>query len=319
MLPRFEMIIQLELGSDYQLGEVQPVYATFLKAHKNYQDFVELDYYTQKIQSLNGEVNQFNIHLSSIKKLTNILRQELDLAEIQFNRDSMLFVQGATAELEFEKSKSALLNKELEFEQSRVNESNTEIQIEKLKQDILDQELKYTEDLRNQQNTWQESLENLLASIDMWKQKFMLTAPIDGIISFTAYYSENQNVREGDKVMTVIPEDQGEIIGRISLSIEGAGKVELDQRVNIQIENYPHLQYGMVPGVVSSISLVPDDREYIVEVTLPDGLTTYYDYKIPFNQEMQGKAEILTDSRRLLERITSPIRSVISEQQRIRE
>ena len=319
MLPRFEMIIRLELGSDYQLGEVQPAYATFLKAHKDYQDFVELDYYNQKINSLNGEVRQLTIHLASISKLTGILRQELNLVEGQFRRDSILFIQGALAEVEFEKSKSALLNKELEYEQSRVNESTTEIQVEKLNQGILDLELKLTEDQRNQQNSWQESLENLIAAIDLWKQKFMLTAPIDGVVSFTTYYSENQNVREGDKVLTVIPEDPGDIIGRIKMSIEGAGKVDLEDRVNIQIENYPHLEYGMVRGIVKNISLVPDDREYVVEVSLPDGLTTYYGREIPFNQEMQGKAEILTDNRRLLERIINPIRSVISEQKRMSE
>ena len=319
MLPKFDMIIQLELGSDFQLGEVQPAYATFLKAHKDYQDFVELDYYNQKINSLDGEVSQLNDHLSSLRKLSGITKRELGLVEKQFLRDSLLFVNKALAEAELEKSKTAWLNKEYEYEQSRVNESNTEIQIEKLKQDILDLELRYTEDQRNQQNSWQESLENLIAAIALWKQKFMLTAPIDGVVSLTAIYSENQSVREGDKVMTIIPEDQGEIIGRINLSLEGAGKVDLNERVNIQIENYPHLQYGMVQGVVRNISLVPDDREYVVEVSLPNGLTTYYDITIPFKQEMQGKAEILTDNRRLLERIINPIRSVISEQKRIRE
>jgi len=319
MVPRFDILIQLELSSDYQLGEIQPTYATFLKAHKDYQDFVELDYHRQRIKSLEGEVEQMNGHLRSLRNLTGILRRELDLVESQYIRDSTLFLRKVLSEAEFEKAKSLWLNKEFEFEQSRVNESNTQIQIEKLKQDILDLELKYTEDQRNQQNAWQESLENLIAAIAIWKQRFMLMAPIDGVVTFTTYYSENQNVREGDKVMTVIPEDQGEIIGRINLSVEGAGKVDTGQRVNIQIENYPHLEWGMVQGVVRNISLVPDDREYTVEVSLPDGLTTYYDKDIPFDQEMQGKAEILTDNRRLLQRIINPIRSIITEQQRMSE
>ncbi|MBL7112749.1 MAG: HlyD family efflux transporter periplasmic adaptor subunit [Bacteroidales bacterium] len=319
MVPKFDMLIQLELGSDYLLGEIQPTYARFLKVHKDYQDFVELDYYNQKINSMEGEVNQLNVHLSSLKKLTSILGRELDLVERQYLRDSSLFQSNVISEAEYEKAKTSWLNKEFDFEQSRVNESNTEILIEKLKQDVLDMELKYTEDLRNQQNNWQESLENLIAAVSIWKQKFMLTASIDGVVTFTAYYSENQNVREGDKVMTIIPKDQGKIIGRINLSVEGAGKVELDQRVNIQIDNYPYLEYGMVRGIVSNISLVPDDREYMVEVNLPNGLSTLYDIEIPFDQEMQGKAEILTDNRRLLERIISPIRSAISKQRGISE
>jgi HlyD family secretion protein len=114
--------------------------------------------------------------------------------------------------------------------------------------------------------------------------------------------------------MTVIPSEQGDILGKINLSIEGAGKVDTGQQVNIRIDNYPYLQYGMVRGVIRNISLIPEDREYVVEVNLPDGLTTYYGNDIPLKQEMQGTAEILTDRRRLLERIIAPIRATISEQ-----
>jgi HlyD family secretion protein len=70
----------------------------------------------------------------------------------------------------------------------------------------------------------------------------------------------------------------------------------------------------MVKGYVSSISEVPDDNYYTVEVDLPKGLKTYYDKDIPFSQNMQGKAEILTDPRRLLHRVLDPVRSSITKQ-----
>ena len=75
----------------------------------------------------------------------------------------------------------------------------------------------------------------------------------------------------------------------------------------------------MVRGVVRSISQVPDDKLYVLEVDLPDGLTTYYGTEIPFQQEMLGRAEIITDERVLIERIFDPIRSVISQQRQTRK
>ena len=45
----------------------------------------------------------------------------------------------------------------------------------------------------------------------------------------------------------------------------------------------------------------------------PD-FVTYYNKEIPFSQNMQGQAEILTDKRRMLERVLNPIRSAISKQ-----
>jgi HlyD family secretion protein len=70
----------------------------------------------------------------------------------------------------------------------------------------------------------------------------------------------------------------------------------------------------MVKGIVRSISQVPDDKLYVLEVELPDGLITYYGNEIPFKQEMLGRAEIITDNRVLIERIFDPIRSIITEQ-----
>ncbi len=314
ILPDFGILVNFDFNADYLLGEIQPAYASFLKTHKDYQNFIELDYHAQKIMSLRSEVNKQEMHLKSLRQIRGILKRELDLVSNQFNRDSVLYNQGVIPLAEYEQSKTDWLKKQYEYEQARINESDTEIQIVKLNQDILDLELRAAEENRQQQNAWQESFDNVITQLSLWKQKYLLEAPIDGVVSFTRYWSVNQNVREGDKVMTVVPSEQGEIIGKISLSIEGAGKVEVDQQVNIRIDNYPYLEYGMVRGVVRNISLIPDDREYVVEVNLPEGLTTYYNIDIPFKQEMQGTAEILTDERRLLERIISPIRAIISEQ-----
>jgi HlyD family secretion protein len=119
--------------------------------------------------------------------------------------------------------------------------------------------------------------------------------------------------------MTIIPDNQGDTIGKIDLPIEGSGKVETLQTVNIQFTDFPHLQYGMVEGVVRSISQVPDDQKYVLEVELVNGLTTYYGYEIQFKQEMMGRAEIITDNRVLLERIFDPIRSLMTEQKATRK
>jgi multidrug resistance efflux pump len=314
IIPNFDMLVDLNLSTDYTLGEIQQSYANFLKTHKDYQNFIELNYHAQKIAALQSEVSKLEQHLNNLRQIRALHKRELNLIQNQFNRDSLLYIQKVIPAADFDKSKSNLLGKQYEYEQTKIDESETEIQIAKLNQGILDLQLTASEERRQQQNAWQESFENLTAQISLWKQKYLLEAPIDGVVSFTAFWSKNQNVREGDRVMTIIPADQGKIVGKINLPIQGAGKVSLGQQVNIKIDNFPYLEYGMIKGVVRNISLVPDNQEYIVEVDLPEGLTTYYKIEIPFKQEMQGTAEILTDERRLLERIVSPIRAVISKQ-----
>jgi hypothetical protein len=111
--------------------------------------------------------------------------------------------------------------------------------------------------------------------------------------------------------MTIIPENEGEIIGKVQLSFQGAGKVKSGQEVNIRFDNYPYMEFGMVKGIVKSISLAPDNNFYTAEILLPDGLITFYNEKLDFKQEMQGTAEIITEDFRLLERIIRPLRYVL--------
>jgi len=134
------------------------------------------------------------------------------------------------------------------------------------------------------------------------------------VVTFNSIWSEHQNVRQGEKVMTIVPDNEVGMIGKIRLPMRGAGEVSIGDPVHIRFENYPHQKYGMVKGEVSNVSKVPQDDFYNVEVTLPEGLNTYYNITLEFRQNMQGDAEIITDEMRLLQRIFNPVRSTISRQ-----
>ncbi|MFC2098953.1 HlyD family secretion protein [Bacteroidota bacterium] len=308
----------ITLNNNYTLGEIQSAYAEFVNRYQDYFQFLDLDYHTKTIQSKQEEIRRYQLFSERLNNQSRILWQDFELASRQYTRDSSIFAQGLSAEADVERSLQAKLQKQLSYEESNARLSETEIQISQLNQEVLDLELRSREEKEQKQADIRESFEKLIAEIDIWEQQYLLQAPIDGIITFTRYWSENQNVREGDKVMTIIPDDQGDIIGKIDLPVEGAGKVKIGYTVNIQFANFPHLEYGMVKGEIRTISLVPDDQLYSVEVKLPNGLKTYYDIEIPFNQEMHGRAEIITDDRRLIERIFSPIRSLLSEQRETR-
>ncbi len=52
---------------------------------------------------------------------------------------------------------------------------------------------------------------------------------------------------------------------------------------------------------------------YVVDIALPDGLTTNYGKTLPLTREMKGSAEIITDDLRLLERLIMPLRKIFME------
>lgn len=91
-------------------------------------------------------------------------------------------------------------------------------------------------------------------------------------------------------------------------------KVREGQRVIVRLNGYPYMEFGVLSGIVSSISSVPEQSErglvYTITVNFPDGMETTYHRTLPFVQQMDGQAEIVTEDMRLIEQFIRPIRSL---------
>jgi HlyD family secretion protein len=133
---------------------------------------------------------------------------------------------------------------------------------------------------------------------------------VTGRVTFHQIWSVNQEVKEKERVFTVIPTGIPRIVGKLNLALIRSGKVKKGEKVNIKFDNFPYMEFGMVRARIESVSQVPADNIYSVEVSLPDSLRTNYGNLIPFQQEMQGNAEIITEDARLIERITNPLRNL---------
>jgi HlyD family secretion protein len=162
-----------------------------------------------------------------------------------------------------------------------------------------------------------EKFDNLVNQLKSWEQNYVLKTPINGKVTFTNFWSVNQFVSAGNVVFNIVPENEQKIIGKTMVPIAGAGKVEVGQRVNIKLDNYPYMEYGLLEGKINNISMVPVISEkgsyYTAEIELINKLITNYKKELPFNQEMQGSAEIITKDRRLIERLIEPLVSILRE------
>jgi len=154
---------------------------------------------------------------------------------------------------------------------------------------------------------------NLKAQIKFWENTYLLVSPVSGVVAFTRFWNVNQSVLKDEPVLSIVPFETGDFVGRVSLKMQRSGKVQIDQPVNIKLSGYPYLEYGMVRGIVKSKSLVPTGDAYVIEISLPDGLSTLYGEKLEFTQNMQGTAEIMTNDLRLIQKIINPFRHLASK------
>jgi HlyD family secretion protein len=299
----------------YQLGSLQTSYSAFLKSYYEYINFIELDYHNLKIAALGKQLQQTKYQVTSIRKQSFLLKEDLDIASQQFMRDSSLYARNVIPALEFEKARREYLQKKYSWESSRTSVVNSDIQTLQLEQSILDMKLQKQEQQNQLQLQLKSAYDILKSEIDAWSLNFLFQSPINGKVSFSKIWSQNQNITLGETAFTIIPESQGEILGKLQLPLAGSGKVKPGQLVNIKFNSFPYMEYGTVQGKIKSIAMVPEQEYYFVTVELPQKLKTNYGKILPFSQQMNGTAEIITENISILSRLFNPLRAVFKKYQ----
>jgi hypothetical protein len=103
---------------------------------------------------------------------------------------------------------------------------------------------------------------------------------------------------------------QSRYYGQMLVSRTGLEKIRPGQRVMIQVEGYPGNEFGYLSGTVNYISNVPTDKDsFLININLPYGLNTNYSKVIFFHNNLDARAEIMTDNRRLFDRLWDGLRN----------
>ncbi|MEZ5358828.1 MAG: HlyD family efflux transporter periplasmic adaptor subunit [Candidatus Zixiibacteriota bacterium] len=297
----------------YSLGELQSDYENFLKGFQDYQLFLKIKYHEKKIKGITDIIRLSHAKKRQLQNQVLILNREHVLAMKEQEREKALLDKGLISVRDYEQSSNQILHMEYSLESAKLQITNENIQLLNQEQLRLDLEMDYFEKKSINQNNISRACNEFYSRILIWEQNYILKAPSDGIVSLSKYWSNDQNVGVGDNVVTIIPENVNTIIGRISLPAQGSGKVTVGQVVNIKLSNYPHMEFGIVTGIVSSKSLIAEDDLYILTVDFPDGLITNYGINLPYSQSFKGTAEIITKDIRLIERIINPPKSLIKK------
>ncbi|MDR2148109.1 MAG: HlyD family secretion protein [Tannerella sp.] len=316
---------------ELQLGSMQSLYSQYYTTLFRYSEYKRLLYYPQKMEITKQRIAQYEKQYENLQKQYDLTEEQTQLQEKQYQRDIKLNETGVVSAEELEISRSRYLQSELSLENMQSTLDNMRIQIGQLKESLLDTKQQDTETL-NELETGLQTLETQLkAAIEEWELMYVLKSPIDGKVTFTSYWTENQNVTAGSEIFSVVPgttthstlNTANYVIGKALLPIARSGKVKTGQKVNIRLENFPENEFGILQGRVKNISLVPVSAGqtatgsgtafYTIDIELPDSLTTTYKKQLPYLPNMQGRADIVTDDISLLERFFLPLKRILSE------
>ncbi|HSH66552.1 MAG TPA: HlyD family efflux transporter periplasmic adaptor subunit [Bacteroidia bacterium] len=296
-----------------QLGDISTPFLQFLKSYNSYKLFSETNPQQKEISIINKELETYNLLLTKYQLQETISKQEFELMEKDFNRYNTLFKNGSISSKEFEDKSRDYLAAKKNYENIKINNLNNKITVNNLEKNKLQLQLLAVQEGEKYIQELNESIQRLKVQLETWEQTYLIIAPFDGIVSLFNYWNVNQAIKQGDEVLSLVPSEKQEVIGKLMLPLQNSGKLKTGQTVNIKLNNYPYQEYGMLKGQVRNISVIPQKQNYAIEVALPDQLTTTYKKKLEYKEEMQGSAEIVTEELSLFNRIFYQFRKLLKK------
>ena len=296
-----------------QLGDIESAFALFQKdciaegLNTNLQPF-KVD-----IKAQISENKQLKNRLSLLIEQQKINQSEIQLQTNELNRFETLFKKGVISTQDLE-------TKKLQYLQSEKNYRSLLSSISQLKSILIDNErtskttqINSTKENSNLERSVTQSYYQLKKAIKDWELLYVLKSDVAGEVTFLQVWTINQTIASGDQVFAIIPTNSQGYIGKLKAPALNSGKIKVNQKVNIRLANFPDREFGILNGKIKNISLVPDkEGNLLLDVVLPNGLQTSYKKQIPFQQEMKGSAEVITEDLRLLERILYQFRDIFT-------
>lgn len=291
------------LGNFTNLGTIQSDVNRLNEFVRKYQ-FINYNHPIDKeIESLENQLENYrNLDDLLSERIVTSTRQFV-LAEKDFQRDKKLFNENVISPKDFENKEKELLGVKSLLENAHLQKRENLISISEVK--TLLQRVKNEQELTESElkSNIENAAKELISNITTWEDKYVLKSPCDGTLSFFKYWKDEQFVLEGTEILTIIPEIESIVIGRIESPVYNSGKIKIGQRVNVLLDSYPYQEYGQLVGTVESISPLPRNEVLLVTITLNDGLVTSFKRQLELNQEITGQAEIVTEDIRLIERL----------------
>jgi multidrug efflux pump subunit AcrA (membrane-fusion protein) len=301
---------QFRVSHNLELGDLQPYYAALLGANENNQFFLKTNIFDKQIAQIKKQISSNFKLRRALQSQYQLMKEELAIAHVRFQRDSILYAGKVIALLNYEDAQSIYLQQKRNFTNSQTSLTNNEIQINQLEKQAMDLEFQKSEQAYKLKTEVDYIHRELLARIAKWKETYLLTALMNGRVAFLGFWEDGMYAEGGMQIFSIVPNIET-IFAQAELPLAGSGKVKVGQEVNIRLENFPYHQYGMLSGKVTEISAMPSDNKYFVKIELSNPLITTYKKALPFKQQLKGETEIITEDLRLLERVFYQFKSLI--------
>lgn len=290
-------------NSDAILGDISIDYSNFLKTVDEYRNMIAP--YNQRVYevaAIKREMVSDSVVMDYHKSILKEDLQTLAIRKKTFITDSILFSKSVILESAYNQSLMEYIEIKKQILTERNVIANAENSVLRRRAELENVEYQYTREMKAAKESLWSAYYTLLSRIHSWESSYVFKADVNGVVEYANLISENSFISAGEQVFTIIPSDAG-YYGVAFLPFSGAGNVKVGQTVNIKMSSYPYAEYGMLIGKVQQISKNVIEKGYYVYVCLPDGLESTTHKRLNLAETMYGTAEIVTENKRLIDKV----------------
>ena len=306
------------LYENYRLGDLQSSWSELVRSCSAYLNWSEIDQSGHQKRLVEEQIGKNREYYGDLLAQKAVLEQDMRYEQAGLERDSLLMAEGAISRAEYEATLKNWTSKKGSLASFEATLTSTQLSILQLRQQLTELEIQRQNEETEHLRGIMQQASQLKAQVAQWLEQYAVISPADGTVSLQKVWSRGQHVLVGDVIASVVPDNGDRVIGRLQVPSSGFGKVEEGQTVNVRLNGFPYMEFGVLKGVVESIPAVPqtvataegNSIVYTVEVSFPDRLVDTYGKERPMVQQMDGTAEIITRDRRLIGQFIDPVLSL---------
>lgn len=288
------------------LGELQPAVNDLNLALKELQRFNLSTHLSKRVTDSETLKNQYLLLQEKLRNKRQTMHAKQALEAELLSKKMELKQIGLVTDTEIIEIKNRRLDKKMALEDIDIQLELYNVTLKEIDQQLTEFQLEHADEKALLITNAETKLAALQSYINQWYQKYLIQSPDTGKVSLSSYWSKNQHVSSGETIANILKQDDKKI-GKMLIQQQGAGKVNVGQRVNIEIASFPAIEYGYIEGQVDAISLIPGIDGYMIDVAIPNDLTTTTKKKLPFIPNADGSAQIITQEKRLIQRFFDKI------------
>lgn len=306
--PWKELVFNEQFYQEYSLGDIQSYFLQFQHECAAFREYLSSSLNRNKEELSKRQIDKQKELLNFQRKQLSLSINDFELARKDFIRDSILFSIDGIAQANYEKARQILLQKEAAVIGYRTAIGNSEASLLLLHGNLLEIQSQNETQIKKYCIEIDRLKRQLSTQISEWRKNYLITAPLAGKVFLSNIWSENQNVMTSERVATIIPRDSALVIGRMAVSFAGYSKIQIGQMVNVRLDNYPYMEFGIIRAEVHSVSPIPDKEGYVIEIKFCNGLITSYGIPVRYVYKMTGIADIITKDMRLIDQFLQPLK-----------